>query len=145
MTFGLPVTLGGGLCVASHVHHDDTSEPFDPATVNELNELANDLQRTYLDEYRWQPRLRRAITALARLGMPVPSDWITLDHEGEATFAPLPASAFDRLVCLLEDLADDRPITITVARTGPTLFDPGAPQGPIATSTPSTVHPVIPS
>lgn len=122
---------------------DDTSPPFDPTTLAELNQLADDMQRAYLDEHRWQPRLRRAVTALERLGLPVPAHWITLDDAGTATFAPLPARVFDRLLCLLEDLADDRPINVTVVRSGPTLFDPGAPEGPVATSTPSTVHPVI--
>lgn len=122
---------------------DDTSPPFDPTTLAELSELADDLQRAYLDEHRWQPRLRRAVTALERLGLPVPADWIALDDTGLATFAPLPARVFDRLLCVLEDLADDRPINVTVVRSGPTLFDPGAPEGPVAASTPSTVHPVI--
>jgi hypothetical protein len=126
------------------VEHDDTSDLFDPATVNELSDLAHDLQRHYLDEMRWHPRLRRAKRALADLGVAVPVDWIRLDDHGNATFTELPNRVFDHLVCLLEDLAEQRPINVTVVRTGPNLFDPGAPEGPTPTApTQSTVHPVI--
>jgi hypothetical protein len=116
-----------------HEHHDLTELDF-----------STDVERTFLHEHRWSPRLRRAIRALADLGVSTPSDWITLDDEGNAVFAPMPAKLFDRLVCLLEDLAEQRPVNVTVVRTGPTLFDPGAPTGPTASvPTASTVHPVI--
>lgn len=116
----------------------------DPDDLTALDFPAHDLERAYLHDTRWNPRLRRAVRALADLEVGVPGNWISLDDQGNASFASLPAAVFDRLVCLLEDLAEQRPVAVTVVRSGPTLFDPGAPEGPTAsTPTPSTVHPVI--
>ncbi len=126
------------------MQHDDTPPPFDPATLAEFAELADDVQRAFLNDTRYTPRLRRALRALSDLSAPVPEDWITVDDDGNATFATLPAQAFDRLVCLLEDLAEHRPVEVTVVRTGPTLFGPIAPRGPTnSVPAPSSVHPVI--
>jgi len=47
-------------------------------------------------------------------------------------------------VCLLEDIAADRPVQVTLLRGGPSLFDVGPPQGPTPAHVPSTVHMVVP-
>jgi hypothetical protein len=62
----------------------------------------------------------------------------------DAHHVTLDATQFDRLLCLLEDLADGRPVNIVITRGGPTLFDPGAPSGPVRPSVPSSVHMVVP-
>ncbi len=118
----------------------------EPDDLSGLDVSAHEAESAYLHDTRWSPRLRCALRALADLGVSTPGDWITLDDDGNAIFAPMSAGLFDRLVCLLEDLAEQRPVNVTVARTGPTLFDPGTPEDPTTpTPAPSTVHPVIAS
>ena len=91
-----------------------------------------------------EPQLRRFARALADLGAPVPAEWATQDDADLVQFGSLKPKQFDRLICLIEDLAANRPIHVTITRGGPTLFDPGAPAGPIARPVPSTVHLVVP-
>lgn len=90
------------------------------------------------------PQMRRFQRSLADLGMPVPSEWAEVQADETVTFSSLTLTQFDRLIRLLEDLADHRPITVTVVQGGASLFDPGAPHGPVATPRPSTVHMVVP-
>lgn len=111
---------------------------------SELADIAAVTEQEYLRTQRFDPRLRRAVRALIELDAPVPGDWVRLDDEGNASFCELPAAAFDRLVCLLEDLAEGRPVTVTVMRGGPSLFDPGTPSGPTATPPVSSVHLAVP-
>ena len=68
----------------------------------------------------------------------MPADWATQDDLETVHFGDLTARQFDRLVCLLEDLAAGRPVT--VVRGGPTLFSAGTPAGPVSPpAAPSTV------
>ena len=98
---------------------------------------------TYERMMRIEPQLRRFARALGDLGLPVPADWATQDDLETVHFGDLTARQFDRLVCLLEDLAAGRPVT--VVRGGPTLFSAGTPAGPVSPpAAPSTVHIVVP-
>ncbi len=109
--------------------------------MNVTNEV---LETEYLRIMRMEPQLRRFARAMADLGAPVPKDWATQDEPDAVSFGSLDPKAFDRLLCLMEDLAANRPITVTIMRGGPTLFDPGAPAGPVASSVGSSVHMVVP-
>lgn len=120
-------------------------EPTDDTPWPEFTEVAAAIESSYHRTMRWEPRLRRAARALADLGAPVSADWIMLDDAGVAHFAPLDATVFDRLVCLLEDIAAQRPVEVTVLRGGPTLFGAGAPPAPAPVPAPSSVHLVVPS
>ena len=92
---------------------------------------------------RIEPQLRRFARALGDLGLPVPADWATQDDLETVRFGDLTARQFDRLLCMLEDLAAGR--AITVVRGGPTLFSAGTPAGPVAPPpAPSSVHIVVP-
>lgn len=103
------------------------------------------LEAEYLRVMRIEPRLRRFVRALTELGAPVPADWATTADGESFDFTALTSKQFDRLVCLVEDLAANRPITVTIQRGGPTLFDPGAPTGPSVSPTTSSIHIVVPS
>lgn len=94
---------------------------------------------------RIEPLLRRLSRALADLGSPAPNDWASSDDGETFNFSSLTGRQFDRLVCLVEDLAANRPVQVTIVRGGPTLFDPGAPSGPSPTPVPSSVHIVVAS
>lgn len=109
--------------------------------INGTNEV---LDAEYLRITRIEPQLRRFARAMADLGAPVPRDWATEGDPEVVKFGSLSPKVFDRLLCLMEDLAANRPITVTVMRGGPTLFDPGAPAGPVAPSFVSSVHMVVP-
>lgn len=89
------------------------------------------------------PQLRRMRRALTDLGAPVPDQWVAED-DGTFRFTALTAQQFDRLVCLFEDLAEGRPVHVTVMSGGDRLFDPGAPSGPVAEPRVSSVHMVVP-
>ncbi len=108
------------------------------ATADEI--IAATLQRINCIE----PQLRRFSRSASDLGLPVPVDWVEVHPDGTVTFAPLTAAQFNRLVCLLEDIADDRPVNVTVVQGGASLFDVGAPQGPTPSHVASSVHMVVP-
>ena len=109
------------------------------------NEMTQVLKNAYLRIMRIEPQLRRFARAMADLGAPVPSDWATQADGTEAVeFGTLTPKQFDRLLCLMEDLAAGRSVTVTVTRGGPSLFHPGAASGPVAPPTPSSVHMVMP-
>ena len=108
-----------------------------------MNEANKVLQAEYDRMMRVEPQLRRFARALADLGAPVPADWAT-QHDDKVEFAPLTPKAFDRLLCLLEDLAANRPITVTVHRGGPTLFHPGPPPNPTPPPARPSIHMVVP-
>ena len=91
-----------------------------------------------------EPQLRRFRRAFTDVGLPVPGDWATPNAEGGFDFGSLTAKQLDRLICLLEDIAENRPIEVTIMRGGPTLFDPGAPAGPSVAPRTSSVHVVVP-
>jgi hypothetical protein len=111
-----------------------------PDLNHELDEV---LSATYERMMRIEPQLRRFARAMADIGAPVPADWAT--QEGDTVdFGSLTPKQFDRLICLMEDIAAHRPIRVTIMRSGPTLFDPGVPQGPVAPQAPSTVHMQVP-
>jgi len=111
-----------------------------PDLTQELDEV---LAATYERMMRIEPQLRRFARAMADIGAPVPKEWAT--QEGDTVdFASLTPKQFDRLICLVEDIAANRPIRVTIMRGGPTLFDPGVPQGPVAPPMPSTVHMQVP-
>lgn len=115
--------------------------PENPNLVDEMDAV---LSAAYERMMRIEPQLRRFARALGDLGMPVPADWATQDTIDRVDFASLTARQFDRLINLLEDIAARRPVSVTVVRGGPTLFDPGAPAGPVAPPAPSSVHMVVP-
>ena len=116
--------------------------------MTDHDELISDANEVLEAEYRRmmciEPQLRRFARAMADLGAPVPENWATQLESEVVTFRDLSAKTFDRLLCLMEDLAANRPVTVTVMRGGPTLFDPGAPAGPVAPSVVSSVHMVVP-
>ena len=93
---------------------------------------------------RIEPQLRRFARALADLGAPVPAHWATQADDSRVEFAPLTPKAFDRLICLLEDIAARRPITITVQRGGATLFHAGPPPGPTTPIARPGIHMEVP-
>jgi len=95
------------------------------------------------DDHVVTPQLRRMRRALTDLGAPVPDQWVA-EVDGDFRFTTLTSTQFDRLLCLLEDLADGRPVQVTVMGGGDRLFDPGAPAGPVATPRASSVHMVVP-
>lgn len=96
-----------------------------------------------VDDHTTEPQLRRMRRALADLGAAVPEEWVH-QVDGRFEFASLTPAQFDRLLCLLEDVAEHRPIEVTVMDGGPRLFDPGAPAGPVAEPRPSSIHMVVP-
>jgi hypothetical protein len=116
---------------------DDDQTPLDDETEQML-------EQAYVRLTRIEPQLRRFSRVLADLGLPVPADWASQDDLESVGFASLTVKQFDRLLCLFEDLAANRPITVTVVRGGPTLFDAGPPSGPVAPPAPSSVHMVVP-
>lgn len=89
------------------------------------------------------PQLRRLQRALVDLGAPVPDGWARSADDGRFVFGSLSPRQFDRLVCLLEDLAEHRPVEVTIMG-GPRLFDPSAPAGPVPAPRVSSVHMVVP-
>lgn len=112
--------------------HDDT-----------LQTAEDVLDAEYLQAMRIEPRMRRFARALTDLGAPVPRDWATADGLDSVDFGSLTAKQFDRLVCLLEDIAQNRPIVVSVMRGGPNLFAQGVPTGPVSAPVTSTVHIVV--
>ena len=112
---------------------------------HELNdEMDEVLSATYERMMRIEPQLRRFARAAADLGLPVPADWATQDDLDTVRFGDLTARQFDRLLCLLEDLAGRRLVNVTIVRGGPSLFSAGVPSGPVAPPAPSTVHIQVP-
>ena len=110
-----------------------------------LQAMADEIIAATLDQInRVEPQLRRFNRSISDLGLPVPADWVTANPDGTFSFASLTAAQFNRLVCLLEDIAADRPVQVTVLQGGPSLFDVGPPQGPTPAHVPSTVHMVVP-
>ncbi|MEY4338534.1 MAG: hypothetical protein RLZ14_384 [Actinomycetota bacterium] len=91
-----------------------------------------------------EPQLRRFGRAAADLGLPVPAEWVEVLADDTVTFSNLTLTHFDRLIRLLEDLAQSRPITVTVVQGGANLFDAGAPHGPTPAPVTSSVHMVVP-
>lgn len=110
-----------------------------------IDETERLLEAEYMRVVRIEPLLRRFSRALRDIGAPVQGDWASSEDGETFDFAALTERQFDRLVCLVEDLAANRPITVTIARGGPTLFDPGAPVGPSTTPSQSSVHIVVSS
>lgn len=112
------------------------------------NELENEadaiLESAYVRIVSVEPQLRRFAQALADLGAPVPDDWATQDGPDAVTFGALAPAQFDRLLCLLEDLAAGRALEVTVVRGGPSLLQTDAPVWPSAPPTSSIVHMVVP-
>jgi hypothetical protein len=62
----------------------------------------------------------------------------------DAHHVTLDSTQFDRLLCLLGDLAEGRSVNIVVTLGGSKPVDPGAPAGPLRPSVPSSVHMVVP-
>ena len=113
----------------------------DPDAISEIEEV---LAAAYHQAMAIDPRMRRFSRALADLGMPVPAEWATTDGEGTVEFAPISWKAFDRLVCLLEDIAGGRRVHVTVVQGGPTLFGPATPPGPMPAPAGSSIHLTVP-
>lgn len=116
--------------------------------MDDQHELVSAMREVLDAEYQRamciEPQLRRFARAMADIGAPVPKDWATQDDTDMVSFGSLTPKQFDRLICLMEDIAAHRPITVTVMRSGPTLFDPGVPAGPVAPPVVSSVHMAVP-
>jgi hypothetical protein len=91
-----------------------------------------------------EPRQRRLTRVLADLGLSVPAGWATVNEDGTVDFSTLAERQADQLLCLLEDIAANRPVQVIITRGGPSLFDPGAPAGPMPAPVTSSVHVVVP-
>lgn len=128
-------------------HHPQTPQP-DPSDAL-LQQVEAALHEQFHRATAIDPRVRRFSRALADLGLPVPADWATVEQGVEGadavTFGSLSWATFDRLLCLLEDLAEGRPVQVTVMKGGPTLFDPGSAPAPYVERTASTVHMQVPA
>lgn len=113
-------------------------------TPDPLNQLDADLAAHYEWATTIEPRLRRFSRVARDLGIDLPADWVDHSDPQVVRLAPLSATQFDRLLCLLEDLHEGRPVNVIITRGGPTLFDPGAPAGPVVPAVPSSAHMVVP-
>jgi hypothetical protein len=111
-----------------------------PDLPHELDEVLN---ATYDRVMRVESQLRRFARAMVDIGAPVPADWATQDGD-VVDFKALTPKQFDRLICLVEDIAARRPIHVTIMRGGPTLFDPGVPAGPVVQPAQASVHMQVP-
>lgn len=114
-------------------HHDDV-----------LGMTEKTLEAEYLRVTRLEPRLRRFQRVMKDLLAAVPADWATINDDETVDFASLTPAQFDRLLCLLEDIAANRPIQVTIVRGGPNLFGPGAPLGPMVVPPTSSIHMTVP-
>ena len=95
--------------------------------------------------------LKAARLAVVRR-LPLPANWGTVPTTADSApdqtvveFDAIPWSTFDRLVCLLEDIAEGRPVQVTVMQGGPTLFDSGPAPAPLPHRAPSTAHIQVPA
>lgn len=122
---------------------DNTGHPMDPHH-HVLGEAGEVLESEYTRITRLEPRLRRFQRVMKDLLASVPADWATINDDETVDFSRLSPAQFDRLVCLFEDIAMNRPIRVTIVRGGPNLFDPGAPVGPSTAPVASTVHMSVP-
>ena len=88
-------------------HHDANDNLPDGSSA--LADAASVLEQTYVDVMRHEPQLRRFTRALDDLGLPVPSDWAAFDDEQTVSFRSITAKQFQRLVNLLERIAETQP------------------------------------
>ena len=88
-------------------HHDAHDHLPDDSSV--LADAASVLEQTYVSVMRHEPQLRRFARALDDLGLPVPADWATFSDEQTVTFCSISARQFQRLVNLLERIAETQP------------------------------------
>lgn len=107
---------------------DDTTNQQFNEMLGALGDVQQAMHQAAVQATTADPRKRRLMRAIADLGMPVPDNWVQLEFDDEgnpvqAHFASLSWRALDKLVCLLEDLAENRQITVVHTRSGPTLFD----------------------
>lgn len=114
------------------------------ATPDPLHQLDTDLAARYQWATTIEPRLRRFYRLARDLGIDLPANWVDHSDPQVARLEPLSTTQFDRLLCLFEDLLDGRPVNVIITRGGPTLFDPGAPAGPVVPAVPSSAHMVVP-
>lgn len=135
-------------------HPDEQPAPLDDVAGTEtgidLDELVQVLAAAYRHERIVAPQMRRFARAMADLGLPVPADWATVggdpaDPGTRVSFGELSLRTFDRLVCLLEDIADGRPVEVTVMEGGPTLFGPANPPLPLPAPTTPDIHLRVPA
>lgn len=130
------------------MHRDPQTPQPDPsdALLQQVEAgLAEQLHRALAVD----PRLRRFARALADLGLPLPADWATVeggvDGADAVSFGSLSWTTFDRLLRALEDIAEGRPVEVTVMKGGPTLFDPGTAPAPYTPRPVSSVHIQVPA
>ena len=95
------------------------------------------------------PRMRRFARTLDDLGLPLPDNWATVEVDADGTpvkvdFASVPWATLDRLVCLLEDIAEARPVTVIRPMGGPTLFDIDPSPAPTPAPRSTTLHISVP-
>lgn len=110
-----------------------------------VTEVAAALAAVYRHERVVSPQLRRLTRAIADLGLPLPSDWARADGDPDdpatmVSFGALSLRTLDHLVRVLEDVAANRPVEITIVQGGPTLFGPAAPPPPAPVPPTSDVH-----
>lgn len=120
--------------------------PTPPEPTTDLDHLAEMLEQQYRQAITVEPRVKRLRRAIRDLGLPVPTDWVDHTDPDVVRFGHLTAAQFDHLVQLLEDVAANRPVLVSIQRGGPNLFDGGAPSGPITVNAPhaSSIHITVP-
>ena len=132
------------------MHHEQHAPQPDPSH-DLLQQIDAGLHEQLRRATAIDPRLRRFRRALLDLGLPLPTDWGTVPSTDGAPdptvveFDAIPWATFDRLVCLLEDIAEGRPVEVTVVQGGPTLFDSGPAPAPLPERAPSTAHIQVPA
>lgn len=120
-----------------HPQHDPADhtpppnvEGLDPRTLADIEATlaAEHEQATVVD-----PMLREFRRAVTDCGLPLGIDHVErTDGTFRVHFDALSWSQMRRLVNILRDIADDRPITVMAGPDGPTLFDMPVPAGPVA-------------
>ena len=130
------------------MHIEPTTPQPDPSDAL-LQQVEAELTEQFQRALAVDPRLRRFARALADLGLALPPDWATVEGgvegTGAVTFGSISWATFDHLLRALEDIAEGRPVQVTVMKGGPTLFDPGTAPAPYLSRPVSSVHIQVPA
>jgi hypothetical protein len=127
---------------------DITNQQFNEM-LGALSDVRHAMQEASVMATVIDPRMRRLMRAIADIGMQVPDNWVRVETDDEgnpvgASFAPMSWKALDRIVCLFEDIAENRPITVIQQQSGPTLFDPAPPPTPPIPRSATSFHMTVP-
>ena len=134
----------------SHELPHDSNNSSESALFAALADVEAAMQREVTAANVVAPNMRRLHRVLDELGLPVPDDWVSIDTDADgrptaAHFASMSWKSLDRMLCLLEDLAAGRPVTVVRPMGGPTLFDMGPAAGPTPSPRPNGLHMAVPS